>query len=72
MVGYSLPPEDLAIQSMFLRASRGRDLPPKVDIFDVGAQPEIERRYRLLIQSVSYDGGGFEKLINDLAPAVSV
>jgi hypothetical protein len=66
MIGYSLPPEDLAIRSMFLRASRGRKAPLHVDVFDLGDQPEIERRYRLLLKNVSYDGGGFETFIRSV------
>jgi hypothetical protein len=70
IVGYSLPAEDLAIRSMFLRASRGRRTPPRVDIFDVGAHPEIEQRYQLILKNVSYDGGGFEKFIKEVTPVV--
>ena len=69
MVGYSLPPEDLAIRSMLLRASRGRSGPPLVEVFDHGDQPEVKRRYELLLQNVVYDPGGFEKFINGLPVA---
>ncbi len=67
MVGYSLPPEDLAIRSLILRASRARKPPPAVELYDHGSQPQVEARYRLLLQDVIYDGGGFKSYINGLA-----
>jgi len=67
VVGYSLPSEDLAIRSLFLRASRARSNPPSVELYEHGHRPEVEARYRLLLQNVVYDGGGFEKFINGLA-----
>jgi hypothetical protein len=69
VVGYSLPSEDLAIRSLFLRASRARSNPPSVELYEHGHRPEVEARYRLLLQNVVYDGGGFEKFINGLATA---
>lgn len=66
VVGYSLPPEDLAIRSMFLRASRGRTTAPAVELYEQGARPEVEARYRLLFNQVTYDSGGFETFINGL------
>ena len=66
VVGYSLPSEDLAIRSLFLRASRARSALPVVEIYEHGYRPEVEARYRLLLQTVVYDGGGFEKFINSL------
>lgn len=66
VVGYSLPAEDLAIRSLFLRASRARQGPPAVDLYEHGPHPDVEARYRLLLQNVAYDGGGFETFINKL------
>ena len=66
VVGYGLPAEDLAIRSLFLRAARGRTKPPQVELFEHGSQPEVEGRYRLLLQNVTYDSGGFEKFIGGL------
>lgn len=66
VVGYSLPPEDLAIRSLFLRASRGRTAPLAVELYEHGNKPEVEARYRLLLPNVEYDGGGFEKFIAGL------
>lgn len=66
VVGYSLPAEDLAIRSLFLRASRARKAPPIVELYEHGKRPEVEARYRLLLPNVRYDGGGFETFIKGL------
>ena len=66
VVGYSLPSEDLAIRSLFLRAARARGDQPAVELYEHGVRPEVEARYRLLLPNVSYDGGGFEKFIHGL------
>jgi hypothetical protein len=66
VVGYSLPPEDVAIRSLFLRASRARSVGPNVELYEHGNQPQVEARYRLLLENVAYDGGGFAKFINGL------
>jgi NAD-dependent SIR2 family protein deacetylase len=57
IVGYSLPPEDVAIRSMFLRAYRGRDgAAPRVVVVQKG---EKERtRYQLLFPGHAYVAGG--------------
>lgn len=69
VVGYSLPPEDLAIRSLFMRASHARKSPPEVQLYEHGPQPEVETRYRLLLPEVQFDPSGFEGFINGL-PAV--
>jgi hypothetical protein len=60
IVGYSLPPEDVAIRSMFLRAYQGRDTDATPRIFVVQKEekePEVSR-YRLLFPDHSYCPGG--------------
>jgi hypothetical protein len=60
IVGYSLPPEDVAIRSMFLRAYQGRDTdaPPRISVVQKeGKGPEVSR-YRLLFPDHSYFPGG--------------
>jgi hypothetical protein len=60
IVGYSLPPEDVAIRSMFLRAYQGRDTDATPRIFVVQKEekePEVSR-YRLLFPDHSYFPGG--------------
>jgi hypothetical protein len=60
IVGYSLPPEDVAIRSMFLRAYRGRDTqshPRVVVVQKEEKEPECTR-YRLLLPEHCYETGG--------------
>jgi NAD-dependent SIR2 family protein deacetylase len=60
IVGYSLPPEDVAIRSMFLRAYQGRDSaarPQVVVVQKEKKEPELTR-YRLLFPKHSYVAGG--------------
>jgi hypothetical protein len=66
VVGYSLPPEDLAIRSLFMRASHARKSPPEVRLYEHGPQPEVLARYQLLLPGVQIDPGGFEAFINGL------
>jgi hypothetical protein len=57
IVGYSLPPEDLAIRSMFLRASRRREIaPPRVVVVQKGESART--RYQLLFPEHTYVTGG--------------
>lgn len=57
IIGYSLPPEDVAIRSMFLRAFQGRDLgkgPPEVTVVQrERKEPELSR-YQLLLPGHRY------------------
>jgi hypothetical protein len=65
-VGYSLPPEDLAIRTLLLRAHRARPSPPEVTVVDRGQQPEVERRYRLLLPGLRFEPGGLEAFVAGL------
>jgi len=59
IVGYSLPPEDVAIRSMFLRAYKGRDAPKPRVIVVQGEEKEPEvTRYQLLFPEYTYVTGG--------------
>lgn len=65
LIGYSLPPEDLAIRSLLLRAYTGRREPPRVTVVQKGtaAQPV----YELLFPGCRYIDGGLEALPSPLA-----
>jgi hypothetical protein len=65
-VGYSLPPEDLAIRALLLRAFGARPVPPRVLVVDRGRQPEVERRYRLLFPGLEFMNGGVEAFVATL------
>ena len=58
IVGYSLPPEDLAIQSLLLRAYAGAN--PKPEVIIVQSTTNEETRYRMLFGECDYRTGGFE------------
>ncbi len=64
IVGYSLPPEDLAIRSLLMRAysAAGKEKPEIV----VVQQGDGERpRYQLLFGKCTYKSGGLEKFLED-------
>ena len=68
IVGYSLPPEDIAIRSMLMRAYQARTKPPRVTVVVKepgrrGSRP-IENRYRLLFPDCQYFAGGLTAFIN--------
>jgi hypothetical protein len=56
IVGYSLPPEDVAIRSMLLRAYQGRDgeSKPRITIVQKQRQEPELTRYRLLLPAHEY------------------
>jgi hypothetical protein len=69
IVGYSLPPEDIAIRSIFLRAYHGRgrkSKPPRIRVIQKQQDPGLEGRYRLLFPDCKFEYGGFETYIASL------
>ena len=60
IVGYSFPPEDIAIRSLFTRAYNVRSTPPIVRVVQHGT--EAEDRYRAFFPNCSYEAGGLEAL----------
>jgi hypothetical protein len=66
VIGYSMPPEDVAIRAMLLRAYRGRERPPRVRIVERGPNEEVENRYRLLFPELEFEGGGVEGFVESL------
>jgi len=63
VIGYSMPPEDVAIRAMLLRAYRGRDRPPRVRLVERGQMDEVENRYRLLFPDLEFESGGVEGFV---------
>ena len=63
IIGYSLPPEDLAIRSLLLRAYSARPRPPRVTVVQHGekAQPH----YKVLFPKATYLSGGLERFLRD-------
>jgi hypothetical protein len=70
-IGYSMPPEDVAIRSLLLRAHRGRREPPVIRVIESGHQPEVEGRYRLLFPNLRFDTGGVEAFVLELGGEVN-
>ena len=69
IVGYSLPTEDIAIRSMFLRACRRPEL--TIRVIQKRADQDAEKRYRFLFpKSVfshcRFEVGGLEDFIAQL------
>jgi hypothetical protein len=65
ILGYSLPNEDVAIRSIFIRALRGRSDPPRVRIYERSATPEPRFRF-LFGNTVEFSCGGVEEFIDTL------
>lgn len=73
IIGYSLPPEDVAIRSMLLRAYQGRDTPPpRVTVIQKEEKEPERTRYKLLFpeNSYRYVSGGLAGYLAAPAPAV--
>ena len=71
IVGYSLPPQDVDIRSMLLRAFQARPSPPRVRVVELGKNREVEDRYRVLFPDLVFDTGGVEGLVRRLPRASS-
>ena len=64
ITGYSLPPEDIAIRSILLRAYHGRGRkgkPPRIRVVQKDKDKNLEGRYHLLFPECHFEYGGFEK-----------
>jgi hypothetical protein len=69
VVGYSLPPEDIAIRSILVRAYSGRGKkrkPPRIRVVQLSEDKKLEDRYRLLFPECTFEYGGFESFIEKL------
>jgi hypothetical protein len=69
IIGYSLPPEDLAIRSMLIRAFRTAPQSPVVEVYEHGIQPTVALRYQLLFgPTVQLFPGGMAQFVDGLVP----
>jgi hypothetical protein len=66
IIGYSLPAEDVAIRSMFLRAYSSRQKRPEIDVVQLNDDPSTKARYRILFPGCGYRTGGLERFVNTL------
>ena len=67
IIGYSFPPEDLAIRSMLMRAYQARwdshDNSPKVFVIQKDQNKEVESRYRIIFPDCEWIAGGLEEFM---------
>jgi hypothetical protein len=68
VIGYSLPPEDVSVRSLLLRAWRSRARPPRLRVIESSPDRELQSRYRLLFPGLSFEGGGVEGFVQSLTP----
>jgi hypothetical protein len=68
LAGYSLPPEDITIRSILLRALHGRPdaQPPRIRVVQRTPDPALEGRYRLLLPQTTFEYDGFEGFVRSL------
>jgi hypothetical protein len=69
IAGYSLPPEDLTIRSILLRAYYGRGRkrkPPTIQVIQRDREKPTEDRYRLLFPDCRFEYDGFERFVESL------
>ena len=62
-IGYSLPPEDIGIRALLLRALLSRDRQPGSQV--VSASNDALSRYRQILPGCTYTGDGLRKFLND-------
>jgi hypothetical protein len=67
IMGYSFPPEDIGIRSMFCRAYQGRAKKPRVTIVQQGCDPKTMARYKIMFPDCRYECGGMEQFIKAFA-----
>jgi hypothetical protein len=62
IVGYSLPPEDIAIRSLLLRAAhaRGAKDRPAITVVQLGEDKDTRARYKLFFPGCDYRTDGLE------------
>jgi hypothetical protein len=66
VIGYSLPPQDVVIRAMLLRAYHARPRPPRVRVVQHGANRETEDRYRVMFPDLVFDTRGVEGFLRRL------
>lgn len=74
VIGYSFPPEDIAIHSLFLRAYQGRPTtknrekrpPPTIRVIQDKEDAAVSARYKLFFPDCTFEYGGTEAFIDAL------
>lgn len=65
IIGYSLPPEDIAIRSLLVRAfhARGDKREPRIRVVQKGENLDMQSRYKLFFPKCEYISGGLETML---------
>jgi hypothetical protein len=63
LIGYSFPPEDITIRSLFIRAYRGRRTPPRIRVIQKGHDETTRSRYKLFFPDCIYQTDGLEEFL---------
>jgi hypothetical protein len=66
IIGYSFPPEDLAIRSLFIRAYGARARPPRVQVVLPSFNSDVTSRYRVLFPRFAPVSGGLRGFVSQL------
>ncbi len=60
IIGYSMPSEDIAIRSLFIRARQGRKTEPQIRVVQKGNDPAMRARYRVYFPECEFHADGLE------------
>jgi hypothetical protein len=65
IIGYSMPPKDIAIRSLLIRAATARGLSdgPRITVVQYGKNPKIRAAYELFFEDCDYREEGLEKYL---------
>jgi len=64
IIGYSFPPEDLGIRSLFCRAFQGRTKKPRITVVQAGCDAKTVARYKLMFPDCRYEKDGMAGFVN--------
>lgn len=67
IIGYSFPPEDIAIRSLFIRAYQGRRRKPRISVIQKGENHTVFSRYKLFFPKCIYKTDGLEGFLSKLS-----
>jgi hypothetical protein len=68
IIGYSFPPEDIAIRLLFLRAYNGRTKDLKIKVVQGSDDPVIRARYKVFFPDCEYEVDGLEGFLRRAIP----
>jgi hypothetical protein len=63
IIGYSFPPEDLTIRSLFIRAYQGHNSRPQITVVQKGEDASVLSRYKMFFPECDYETGGLKEFL---------